>query len=248
MGIAGTEVAREASDIIILDDSFASITSAVWWGRSLYENIQRFILFQLTINFSACLLVFIAPLLGYPEPFSIIQILWINIIMDTLAAFALCSEAPHRGLMNRMPVPRDANLVTPFMWISILITGTFFILGGLLQISTGFIGGNNPEEIMTVFFAAFILAAVWNGINCRAMDGAMPRFFKGNPVFFAVMGGIVLAQVFIVQYGGTIFGTVPLTLVQWAIIILASASVLPVGFVLRAVFRYRNTGSTHIPG
>jgi Ca2+-transporting ATPase len=248
MGIAGTEVAREASDIIILDDSFASITSAVWWGRSLYENIQRFILFQLTINFSACLLVFIAPLLGYPEPFSIIQILWINIIMDTLAAFALCSEAPHRGLMNRMPVPRDANLVTPFMWISILITGTFFILGGLLQIATGFIGGNNPEEIMTVFFAAFILAAVWNGINCRAMDGAMPRFFKGNPVFFAVMGGIVLAQVFIVQYGGTIFGTVPLTLVQWAIIILASASVLPVGFVLRAVFRYRNTGSTHIPG
>ncbi len=248
MGIAGTEVAREASDIIILDDSFASITSAVLWGRSLYENIQRFILFQLTINFSACLLVFIAPLLGYPEPFSIIQILWINIIMDTLAAFALCSEAPHRGLMNRMPVPRDANLVTPFMWISILITGTFFILGGLLQIATGFIGGNNPEEIMTVFFAAFILAAVWNGVNCRAMDGTMPRFFKGNPIFFAVMGGIVLAQVFIVQYGGTIFGTVPLTLAQWATIILASASVLPVGFVLRTAFRYRNTGSTHIPG
>ena len=97
MGIAGTEVAREASDIILLDDSFASITSAVWWGRSLYENIQRFILFQLTINFCACILIFIAPLLGYPEPFTIIQILWINIIMDTLAAFALCSEAPHAG-------------------------------------------------------------------------------------------------------------------------------------------------------
>lgn len=94
MGIAGTEVARESSDIIILDDSFASITSAVWWGRSLYENIQRFVLFQLTINFCGCILVFIAPLLGYPEPFTIIQILWINIIMDTLAAFALCSEGP----------------------------------------------------------------------------------------------------------------------------------------------------------
>ena len=103
MGIAGTEVAREASDIILLDDSFASITNAVLWGRSLYENIQRFILFQLTINFCACILVFIAPLMGYPEPFTIIQILWINIIMDTLAAFALCSEAPHAGLMNRHP-------------------------------------------------------------------------------------------------------------------------------------------------
>ena len=97
MGIAGTEVAREASDIILLDDSFASITSAVWWGRSLYENIQRFVLFQLTINFCACILIFIAPLLGYPDPFTIVQILWINIIMDTLAAFALCSEAPHAG-------------------------------------------------------------------------------------------------------------------------------------------------------
>ena len=103
MGIAGTEVAREASDIILLDDSFASITNAVWWGRSLYENIQRFILFQLTLNFCACILVFIAPLLGYPEPFTIIQILWINLIMDTLAAFALCSEAPHRGTDEPSP-------------------------------------------------------------------------------------------------------------------------------------------------
>ena len=123
MGIAGTEVAREASDIILLDDSFASITNAVWWGRSLYENIQRFVLFQLTINFCACILVFLATLLGYPAPFTIIQILWINIIMDTLAAFALCSEAPHPGLMNRSPIPHDANIITPFMGVSIVVTG-----------------------------------------------------------------------------------------------------------------------------
>ena len=141
MGIAGTEVAREASDIILLDDSFASITSAVLWGRSLYENIQRFILFQLTINFCACILVFIAPLLGFAEPFTIIQILWINIIMDTLAAFALCSEAPHSGLMNHKPVPQDATIVTPFMWLSIIVTGTFVILAGLLQMAT-FLGAS----------------------------------------------------------------------------------------------------------
>ncbi|NMB78834.1 MAG: calcium-translocating P-type ATPase, PMCA-type, partial [Methanomicrobiales archaeon] len=176
MGIAGTEVAREASDIILLDDSFASITSAVWWGRSLYENIQRFILFQLTINFCACILVFLAPLLGYPEPFTIIQILWINIIMDTLAAFALCSEAPHAGLMNHRPVSQDATIITPFMWLSIIVTAGFLIIAGLLQIATGFIGGSTPQEITTVFFSAFILAAVWNGINCRALDGKMPPF------------------------------------------------------------------------
>jgi Ca2+-transporting ATPase len=237
MGIAGTEVAREASDIIILDDSFASITSAVWWGRSLYENIQRFVLFQLTINFCACILVFIAPLLGYPEPFTIIQILWINIIMDTLAAFALCSEAPHKGLMNHAPVPQDAKIVTPFMWISILVTGSFIILGGLLQMGTGFLGGSTPEETGTVFFAAFIMAAVWNGINCRALDGKMPPFFRGNPTFFIVMGLIIAVQVAIVQYGGAVFDTVPLSMNQWITIILSTASVLVIGLLLRISLR-----------
>jgi len=237
MGIAGTEVAREASDIILLDDSFASITSAVWWGRSLYENIQRFILFQLTINFCACFLVFIAPLLGLPEPFTIIQILWINIIMDTLAAFALCSEAPHHGLMKHKPVPQDAKIVTPFMWLSIIVTATFLILAGLLQLSTGFLGGTTPEEEGTVFFAGFIMAAVWNGINCRALDGKMPPFFSGNPVFFIVMGLVVAVQVAIVQYGGAVFATVPLSALQWIIIILAPASVLVVGLLLRVSYR-----------
>ncbi len=244
MGIAGTEVAREASDIILLDDSFSSITNAVLWGRSLYENIQRFILFQLTINFCACILIFIAPLMGYPEPFSIIQILWINIIMDTLAAFALCSEAPHAGLMNRRPVSHDARIISPFMWASIIVTGTFFIIAGILQISTAFLGGTTPDEINTVFFAAFILGAVWNGINCRALDGKMPPFFKGNPTFFAVMGGVILMQILIVQYGGAVFGTVPLSLDQWAKIIVVSASVLIVGFVLRVSYRYKNAGKT----
>jgi Ca2+-transporting ATPase len=238
MGIAGTEVAREASDIILLDDSFASITSAVWWGRSLYENIQRFVLFQLTINFCACILIFIAPLLGYPDPFTIIQILWINIIMDTLAAFALCSEAPHSGLMTRRPVPHDAPIITRFMGVSIIITGTFIIIGGILQITTGFLGGTTPAEITTVFFAAFIITAVWNGINCRALDGRMPPFFKGNPTFFVVMVAIVIAQIVIIQYGGAVFETVPLSLEQWVKIVIVSASVLVVGFFLRIAFRY----------
>jgi len=247
MGIAGTEVAREASDIILLDDSFASITSAVWWGRSLYENIQRFVLFQLTINFCACILVFIAPLLGYPEPFTIIQILWINIIMDTLAAFALCSEAPHPGLMDHKPIPYDAKIITPFMWASIIVTGTFFIIAGLLQITTGFLGGTTPVEINTVFFTFFILAAVWNGINCRAMDGKMPSFFKGNPTFFVVMGVVVLTQVLIVQYGGEVFQTVPLSLEQWLKIGVLSASVLVVGFVIRHVYGINKKGANALP-
>jgi Ca2+-transporting ATPase len=247
MGIAGTEVAREASDIILLDDSFSSITNAVWWGRSLYENIQRFLLFQVTINFSACILTFIAPLLGYPEPFTILQILWINLIMDTLAAFALCSEAPHTGLMTRPPVPRDEHIITPFMWASILVTGVFFIIAGLLHMATGLLGGTKPAEVSTVLFAAFVVAQVWNGINCRAMDGIMPPFFRGNPTFFIVMGVIVATQVLIVQYGGSVFNTVPLSIEQWARIFVMSASVLVVGFVLRAGFRRFKSGRPPLP-
>lgn len=237
MGIAGTEVAREASDIILLDDSFASITQAVWWGRSLYENIQRFLLFQLTINFCACLLVFILPLLGYPEPFTIIQILWINIIMDTLAAFALCSEAPHAGLLNRKPVMQDAKIITPFMWLSIVVTGSVLILGGILQMATGFLGGSTPAEVSTVFFSSFIIAAIWNGINCRALDGKMPPFFSGNPMFFLIMGMVLVLQIALVQFGGAIFSTVPLSVSQWVTIIIATASVLVIGVVLRVLYR-----------
>ena len=162
--------------------------------------------------------------------------------MDTLAAFALCSEAPHAGLMTRRPVPHDAPVVTPFMGVSIIVTGIFIIIGGILQIATGFIGGTTPAEITTVFFAAFIITAVWNGINCRALDGKMPPFFSGNPVFFVVMGVIVLGQIVIIQYGGAVFETVPLSGEQWAKIIMVSASVLVVGFFLRIAFRYLHAG------
>lgn len=237
MGLSGTEVAREASDIVILDDSFATITSAVLWGRSLYENIQRFLLFQLTINFSACILAFSAPLLGYPEPFTILQILWINIIMDTLAAFALCSEAPHAGLMNRPPIPTSAPIITRFMGVSIIVTGTFFIICGLLQIATGFSKNVDPAVAGTAFFTAFILAQVWNGINCRALCTKMPPVFSGNPVFFCVMSAVVLIQFCIVQFGGAIFHTVPLSPEAWGVIALATASVLFVGSATRIAYR-----------
>ncbi len=233
MGIAGTEVAREASDIILLDDSFPTIVNAVWWGRALFENIQRFLVFQLTINISACILTFLLPLLGYPPPFTIIQILWINIIMDSIAALALCSEAPHTALMHRPPVSRDAPILTRVMWRSILLTAGFYIITGTFTITTGFLGGSTPAEQATIFFSAFVLSQVWNGINCRAVDGTMPPFFKGNPVFFVLMGLIVVTQVLLVQFGGDLIGTVPLSLPDWARITLASASVLVLGVIIR---------------
>jgi Ca2+-transporting ATPase len=123
------------------------------------------------------------------------------------------------------------------MWASILVTGAVFIIGGLLQLMTGFIGGDTPAEIATVFFSAFIIAAVWNGINCRALDGRMPPFFSGNPTFFIVMGLVVLVQIAIVQLGGVIFNTVPLSLEVWARIIVLTSLILLIGFLLRTAYR-----------
>ncbi|MDD1719638.1 MAG: calcium-translocating P-type ATPase, PMCA-type, partial [Methanoregulaceae archaeon] len=226
MGIAGTEVAREASDIILLDDSFPTIKNAVWWGRALYENIQRFLIFQLTINISAAILSFLAPVLGFPPPFTIIQLLWINIVMDSLAALALCSEAPHPALMTRLPVPRDDPVITPYMKWAILITASAYVLVGMLAIFTGIPLMDSPGQQATAFFSAFVVAQVWNGINCRGINGIMPPVFKGNPVFLGIMSGIVIIQVLIVQYGGAFFSTVPLDPVQWLFIILITFPVI----------------------
>ena len=128
MGIAGTEVAKEASKIVLLDDAFSTIVKAVHWGRSLYENIQRFIQFQLTINVSALTIAFLGPFLGVKPPFTVLQLLWINVIMDTFASIALCSEPPRAGVMRQPPKKRDENIVTPAMRRTIFSTAAFFVV------------------------------------------------------------------------------------------------------------------------
>src|SRR6202035_104344 len=129
MGIAGTEVAKEASKIVLLDDAFSTIVKAVHWGRSLYENIQRFIQFQLTINVSALTITFLGILFfGVKAPFTVLQLLWINVIMDTFASIALCSKPPRPGVMALPPKRRDENIVNPAMVRSIFITAAFFIV------------------------------------------------------------------------------------------------------------------------
>lgn len=247
MGISGTEVAREASDIILLDDSFPTIKNAVWWGRALFENIQRFLIFQLTINISAAILSFLPPLLGHPPPFTIVQLLWINIIMDSLAALALCSESPHPALMHRKPVPREAPVITPYMIRAILITAAVYIVVGMVAVIFGIPFMDTPEQQATAFFAGFVVAQAWNGISCRGINGIMPPFFRGNPAFFGIMAGIVMIQVLIVQYGGALFSTVPLTAFQWVFIVICTSPVLLLWLVIRYSERcwnkYRGSGN-----
>src|SRR5207237_10608319 len=125
---AGTDVAKEASKIVLLDDAFSTIVKAVNWGRSLYENIQRFIQFRLTINVSALTIAFLGPFFGVRAPFTVLQLLWINVIMDTFASIALCSEPPREGVMKLPPKRKDENIVTPAMKVNIFVTAVFFVV------------------------------------------------------------------------------------------------------------------------
>jgi Ca2+-transporting ATPase len=254
MGIAGTEVAKEASKIVLLDDSFATIVKAVHWGRALYENIQRFIQFQLTINVSALAIAFLGPILGVRPPFTVLQLLWINVIMDTFAAIALCSEPPRAGLMYLPPIRRDENILTRGMRWTILTTAAFFVvvmLIMLLGMKDGWLAdgsGPNPDRWefgplnvrqVSLFFTLYVLFQVWNMINCRSLTPAVSglRGVWRNRAFLAIMGAIVVGQVLIVSVGGPVFAVEPLRAMDWLVLGLATSSVLVFAEIVRRLRR-----------
>jgi Ca2+-transporting ATPase len=253
MGMAGTEVAKEASKIVLLDDSFATIVRAVQWGRALYENIQRFIQFQLTINVSALAIAFLGPFLGVRPPFTVLQLLWINVIMDTFAAIALCSEPPRPELMRQRPKRRDESIVTPAMWRTILTTAGFFVvtmLGLLLGLEAGwFAGGEGPDpdfapltlRQVSIFFTAYVMFQVWNQVNCRSLTPAASGLAGvwRNRAFLGIMLLTLAGQVLIVTFGGPVFSVEPLGWVDWVVIAAATSSVLVFAEVARRVRRGR---------
>lgn len=241
MGIAGTEVAKEASKIVLLDDAFSTIVRAVHWGRSLYENIQRFIQFQLTINVSALAIAFLGPFLGFRPPFTVLQLLWINVIMDTFAAIALCSEPPRSGLMRMPPKRRDESIITRSMLGAILGTAAFFVVAMLALLigmeHGGWFAGTGPHSAefptltmrqATIFFTVYVFFQVWNQINCRSLsprESGLKGLFA-NPTFLAIASLTVVGQVLIVRFGGAVFQVEPLEFRDWLIIAAATSSVL----------------------
>jgi Ca2+-transporting ATPase len=248
MGLSGTEVAKEASKIILLDDSFSTIVKAVHWGRSLYENIQRFLQFQLTINVSALAIAFLGPFFGVKPPFTILQLLWVNVIMDTFAGIALCSDPPRPGLMRLPPKRRSERIVTRSMLGTIGGTAAFFIAVMMtllvgMEYQRWFAGSGppsmGPSELttrqVTLFFTTFVLFQVWNEINCRSLTPEVSGLhgLLGNPVFLAI-GALTLAgQVLIVTLGGAVFKVEPLAFVDWMMIACGTASVLVFAEALR---------------
>jgi Ca2+-transporting ATPase len=253
MGVAGTEVAKEASKIVLLDDSFATIVRAVHWGRALYENIQRFLQFQLTINVSALALAFLGPFVGVRPPFTVLQLLWINVIMDTFAAIALCSEPPRPGLMRQLPKRRDESIVTQGMRRTIATTAGFFVvamLGLLLGLKGGWFagsGGPSPEfaplttRQVSIFFTVYVLFQVWNLVNCRSLTPAASGLngLWRNGAFLGILVLTAVGQVLIVTLGGAVFAVEPLGWLDWEVIVGSTASVLVFAEAARRLRRAR---------
>ncbi|MBR2301634.1 MAG: calcium-translocating P-type ATPase, PMCA-type [Bacteroidaceae bacterium] len=235
----GTSVAKEASDITIIDNSFGSITRAVMWGRSLYKNIQRFLLFQLTINVAACLIVLLGSLIGTSSPLTITQMLWVNLIMDTFAAGALASLPPSWEVMRERPRKNSDFIINRKMAYSIFIVAAIFVavlIGILLYFKAD--GGLN-EYKLSWFFTFFVMLQFWNMFNAKAFMTGASAFKKiGESKSFIFVALIILVgQYLIVTFGGTMFNVTPLTATSWITIIATTSIVLWVGEAIRLVKR-----------
>ena len=235
----GTAVAKEASDITIIDNSFASIGRAVMWGRSLYQNIQRFILFQMTVNVCACLVVLAGAFLGTQSPLTVTQMLWVNLIMDTFAAMALASLPPTERVMQDKPRSRQAFIISKPMQWSILVTGgifTVFLLGVLWVLEKG----GMPLYDLSLFFTTFVMLQFWNMFNARAFQtGQSALRLKGCKGFNFIATCIFIGQILIVTFGGQMFNVTPLSLRHWVMIICGTSIVLWIGELVRW-FRSKN--------
>lgn len=248
MGIAGTETAKEASDVIIMDDNFASIVKAVMWGRSVRQNIQKFLQFQMTINAVALIIAFVSAVSGLGEPLTAIQLLWVNLIQDTFAALALATEKPTEALLYQKPTGRHERLITPTMWRTIFCNAFYecFVLfwivyyGHHLFNITEDLGKDTEHEPtvrFTIVFNTFVYMATFNEINSRRLDNhwnAFERFFT-NYIFLSIIVGTALVQIIIIEFGGVAFRVVKLNWKYWLICVLLGISTIPFGVILRTL-------------
>lgn len=241
MGIAGTEVAKEASDIIIMDDNFRSIVRAVLWGRSIFDNIRKFLQFQLTVNFAALLVATIAALSKSGEPLKAIQLLWVNLIMDTLGALALGTERPTETLLDRKPINvHEQRLISNIMARNILGQGLYQVLVLLYLLWFApymFDVEDKSDHHFTLIFNAFVFCQIFNEINSRKINdewNILENFFA-NWLFSAIILFTAGTQALIVEFGAHAFHTHPLTVEQWFICLFIGFMTIPLGFILRLI-------------
>jgi len=239
---SGTEVAKEAGDIVILDDNFLSIKKAILYGRTIYNSICEFIVFQLTINFSAVAINFIAPFVGIEKPLTITQILWINLVMDTLAAIAFGGEPALEKYLAETPKDRSAPIVSKKMLTTIVLGGAYMTLVAIFFYKSSFIAemfrsASNNIYIYTGFFCTYIFMAVANGFNVRVSGVNLLENLRLNKGFLDVMALIVAIQIALTFVGGRILRTAPLNLEEWLVVIALSLSIILVDLLRKLLCR-----------
>lgn len=237
----GTEVAKEAGDIVILDDNFNSIDKAILYGRTIFNSIRKFIIFQLTINVAAVLVSFASPLLGMESPLSITQILWINLVMDTLAALAFGGEPPLKRYMNEKPKSRNEQIVSSYMWSQIILGSVWIFMLSMLMLITHSVDGffrvaPDQRYLMTGYFVFFIFAAVFNAFNARTEKINLLDNLNGNKGFLKIIAIIVVVQVIMTYFGGEIFRCYGLLANEWIFVLCMAITIIPVDLARKALF------------
>ncbi|KAI7891004.1 PMCA-type calcium-translocating P-type ATPase [Mucor mucedo] len=240
MGIAGTEVAKEASSIILMDDNFSSIVKAIMWGRCVNDAVKKFLEFQITVNLTAVILTFISAVASDDQKsvLTAVQLLWVNLIMDTFAALALATDPPTAELLDRAPDPRTAPLITLKMWKMIIGQAIYQIVVTLVLLYSNVLKNDTQEAVLqTVVFNTFVFCQIFNEINCRRIDSHLNIFTNifANKFFLAIFLICVLGQVVIVQFGGAAFQVVALDAAHWAIALVIGVISLPIGVVIRLI-------------
>lgn len=235
---SGTDVAKEAGSIVILDDNFKSIENAILYGRTIYNNILKFIKFQLTINVAAVAVCAISPFFGIEEPLKITHILWINLVMDGLGALALGSEPALKTYMKESPKSRTQSIVSRTMMNQIVFAGIWVTILSFLFLKLPFFTEmfTNTEEHMTAYFSMFVLCAVFNGFNVRSTSTNIFEHINENMSFLKVMGIIVVVQVVLTVIGGEVFSCTPITPSHWLVIILMALTIIPVDMIRKVIF------------
>lgn len=237
MGISGTEVSKSAADIILTDDSFSTIIRGIQWGRGIYENFQRFIQFQLTVNIIAFLISIICQLIGEEMPFTTTQLLWVNIIMDGPPALVLGLEPARRYVLNRKPVSRRANIITDSMKFTILSNALFITIILLIQLKLNILQATSAE-MGTVIFSLFAFSALFNAFNCRefGMDSIIPNFMK-NKLAIKVILCTGIAQILFTQIFREFFSSVPLSFMMWLKVLILSSMIIIVNEIVKFILR-----------
>ena len=244
MGISGTEVSKEAADIVLLNDSFSTIVTTVKWGRGIYENFKRFIQFQLTVNVASVLTVFLCTVIGlfvpgFESPFSALDLLWINIIMDGPPALTLGLEPIRDDLMRRSPTGRGESIVSRAMLRRIAVNGAFMCLVCLAQMRWNFLG-IEEEEIATAVFTLFVLFQLFNAFNCRELgEGSIFPNIGKNKLMLAAFVIAFGLQILITQFGGTVFDTRPLELLDWLKVFALALSIVALDEIVKLFCRMR---------